>query len=195
MGKVTNPVQNLFKFRVSLLENTHAISHVTGAHSTSIPGAKCWLCQGLASPWFFLAVFRCNCKAGTLLSTQGRGLQTWPWPYSSVWRNPESRSSWMEPVRTVLIDEGALSSESVVQASSGTFQEVREQQSLLRFSLRKDIPGTFQGFSNSLERQPPILTASPRSYHLWFRFHFPFHLFYPFFKKNTLACILETVLK
>ena len=91
-GKVTNPVQNLFKFRVSLPENTHAISHITGAHSTSIPGARCWLCWGLApSPWFFLAVFRCNCKARTLLSTQGRGMQTWPRPCSSAWRHPAYR--------------------------------------------------------------------------------------------------------
>lgn len=62
---------------------------------------------------------------------------------------------------------------------------MREQQSLLRFSLRKDTPRTFRGFSNSLERQPLILTASSRSYHLWFRFHFPFHLFYPFKKKKN----------
>lgn len=87
----------------------------------------------------------------------------------------------MEPVRTVLIDEGALSSESVVQASSGTFQEKRNSSLCCVSPFRKDIPGTFRVSSNSFERQPLIFTASPRSYHLWFC-HFPFHLFYPFKK-------------
>lgn len=70
-GKVTNPVQNLFKFRVSLPENTHAISHITGTHSTSIPRARCWLCRLAPSPWFFLAVFRCNCKVALVDSGKG----------------------------------------------------------------------------------------------------------------------------
>lgn len=194
MRKVTNPVQNLFKFRVSLLENTHAISHVTGAHSTSIPGAKCWLCWGQL-PVFFLAVFRCNCKAGTLLSTQEGGCRRALALLIGL-EAPRVQVILDGTRRTVLIDEGALSSESVVQASSGTFQEVREQQSLLCFSLRKDIPGTFRGFSsNSFERQPLISSQQAPGLTICGFATFLFIYSIPLKKKNTLACILETVLK
>ena len=42
--------------------------------------------------------------------------------------------------------------EGSVEDLEGTRSEVRQQQSLLHFSLRKDTPGTFGAFSNSLSK-------------------------------------------